>query len=187
MAKTKWTIERWMRDIVAVGTSADDQRDARGLRELVITSCAELDLALAELLSKRLSGSEDEINDFLGADEDGRAPAGSFGARIQLAHMVGLITAMEMEILRLLKRLRNDFAHKYHCDWDTPRVLQTTLSLFGCVIKVGIERGTINGTIRPARAGDSGITSTPAASTDASTATRPMSPSTPAASETSRR
>ena len=57
-----------------------------------------------------------EATDFLGADEDGRAPAGSFGARIQLAYLVGLISKKAVGSLRAIKALRNVMAHRVNAD-----------------------------------------------------------------------
>jgi hypothetical protein len=86
-------------------------------RELAIVASAALDVALAELLSRRLTGPQNEIGEFLGVAEDGRAPAGSFGARIQLARLLGLIGDKDVAALRAMKNLRNKMAHRARMDF----------------------------------------------------------------------
>lgn len=45
---------------------------------------------------------------------DGNAPLGSFSARIQLCHALGLIDAFEHSEIELLRKVRNEFAHARH-------------------------------------------------------------------------
>ena len=70
-------------------------------------NAAVLDLALAEILSKRLNDLPAECEEFLRFDGDGRAPAGSFGARIQLGLLIGIVTPEDVEVLRAVKQLRS--------------------------------------------------------------------------------
>lgn len=81
-------------------------------RELPIVVGATLELAILELIERRLRGHSTEIESFLGTNGDGRAPAGSFGARIQLAYLLGLISQNDLEVLRSIKNIRNLFAHR---------------------------------------------------------------------------
>jgi hypothetical protein len=79
---------------------------------------------IADLIDheQALRQNRKEIELFLGIDGDGRAPAGSFGARIQLALLVGLITEEDATILRQIKNLRNTFAHRVKVDFLSPSV-----------------------------------------------------------------
>ena len=63
----------------------------------------------------------------LGVNGDGRAPAGSFGARIQLGLLVGLLTPGDAAPLRAIKELRDLFAHHVRIDFlSTPALKATT-------------------------------------------------------------
>ena len=118
-----WKIEQWMRDVFP---GADRiYEDYRGLprRELAITAGAVLDLALVEILSMTLTGPEQEIHSFLGINGDGRAPCGSFGARIQLALLLSIISERDAAILRAIKNIRNQLAHQVNVDFDSSSVL----------------------------------------------------------------
>ena len=94
-----------------------------GRRELAVVVAGVLDLALAELLSKRLLDQPRETEEFLGLNEDGRAPCGTFGSRIQLAILVGVITPADASLLRSIKAIRNKFAHRILVDFDSPQVV----------------------------------------------------------------
>lgn len=45
---------------------------------------------------------------------DANAPLGSFSARIQLCHALGLINAYEYSEIELVRKVRNEFAHARH-------------------------------------------------------------------------
>lgn len=81
-------------------------------RELAIVGCAILDASLAELLERSLPGAPKEVTEFLGLSGDSRAPASSFGARIQLALVTGLLHDVHASRLRAFKALRNALAHQ---------------------------------------------------------------------------
>ena len=70
-----------------------------------------------------------ETASFLGVNGDGRAPAGSFGSRIQLALPVGVITTDDAKILRIIKSLRNLFAHRIDIGFLSAPVLKLTIEL----------------------------------------------------------
>ncbi len=99
-------------------------------RELVVVASAILDAALAEVIAGRLQGPEHEIVEFLGADGDGRAPAGSFGARMQLARLLGLFGDQDLDVLRRLKALRNLMAHRINVGPDSEKVGAAVVSLW---------------------------------------------------------
>jgi hypothetical protein len=144
-----WKIERWLSEVFP--GEAEIYAEYRSLppRELAIVSAAVLDVAIAELLSLRMVDQNKEIEDFLGLNGDGRAPAGSFGARIQLGLLVGLLTPEDAAILRTIKELRNLFAHRVRIDFLAPPVLKTTTKLHSLWFNrttALINSGTIPGT-----------------------------------------
>jgi len=89
-------------------------------RELAIVAAGVIDVALAELIALRLADYPKEVEEFLGLNADGRAPAGSLGSRIQLALLLGIITPEDASILRFVKSLRNLFAHRVRIDFCRP-------------------------------------------------------------------
>jgi DNA-binding MltR family transcriptional regulator len=44
----------------------------------------------------------------------GNAPIGTFSARIKLSFCLGLITELEFKEIEIIRRVRNEFAHKVH-------------------------------------------------------------------------
>ena len=144
-----WKIERWLSEVFPGENKIYAEYRSLPPRELAIVSAAVLDLALAELLSLRMSDQSKEAEDFLGLNGDGRAPAGSFGARIQLGLLVGLLTPEDAAILRAIKELRNIFAHRVRVDFLTPSVLKATTKLHALWLNRTtelIKTGAINGT-----------------------------------------
>ena len=124
-----WKIERWMTDVFPGSDRIYSEYHGLGRRELAVVTAGVLDIALAELLSKRLFDDRRECEDFLGANEDGRAPCGTFGSRIQLALLTGIIMSADASLLRLIKAIRNTFAHRVLVDFDSPQVLPLVLRL----------------------------------------------------------
>jgi hypothetical protein len=107
-----WKIEKWISDVFPGESKIYTAYSKLPPRELIITCAASLDLALAELISLRILDYPKEYEDFLGLNGDGRSPCGTFGSRIQLSILLGIITINDSEILRILKTLRNLYAHK---------------------------------------------------------------------------
>ena len=118
-----WKIEQWMRDVFPGADSIYEEYRRLPRRELAITAGAVLDLALVEILTMKLTGPVQEIHSFLGINGDGRAPCGSFGARIQLALLLSVITERDAAILRVIKNIRNQHAHQVNTDFDSTSVL----------------------------------------------------------------
>ena len=144
-----WKIERWFAEVFPGETGI--YAEYRGLppRELAIVSAAVLDVAIAELLALRLIDQTKEAEEFLGVNGDGRAPAGSFGARIQLGVLVGLLTQDDAAILRTIKELRNHFAHRVRIDFLSPPILKVTIKLHALWVSRSaalIKAGAISGT-----------------------------------------
>lgn len=124
-----WKVEQWMNDVFPGQDKIYSEYRSLPRRELAVVAAAVLDSALAELLSKRLSGPESEIHGFLGINGDGRAPCGSFGARIQLALLTSIITENDATTLRIIKSIRNKFAHEVRSEFNSPSVLPLILKL----------------------------------------------------------
>jgi hypothetical protein len=81
-------------------------------RDLVITAVSRLDVAITELLRLRLVDDEEAQEGFLGIYEEGGTPAGSFGARISLAYLVGVLPKHTLPELHSMRKLRNLMAHR---------------------------------------------------------------------------
>jgi hypothetical protein len=124
-----WKIERWMSDVFPGEANIYSEYRALPPRELAIVAAGVIDVALAELIALRLADYPKEAEEFLGLNADGRAPAGSLGARIQLALLIGAITPEDATILRTVKSLRNLFAHRIRIDFLSPVVLKETKAL----------------------------------------------------------
>lgn len=143
-----WKIERWLAEVFPGRSEIYAEYRSLPPRELAIVSAAVLDVALAELLSLRMAGQIKEVEGFLGLNGDGRAPAGSFGARIQLGLLVGLLTPEDAAILRVIKELRNIFAHRVCVDFLEPSVIKATTKLYALWLNRAAEivkSGAVNG------------------------------------------
>ena len=124
-----WTVERWLADVFPGEENIYSEYRELHPRELTIVAVAVLDSALAEILTLRLKEDDKETASFLGLNGDGRAPVASFGARIQLALLTGILTDRDATILRTLKGIRNAFAHRVNVDFLSPIVLSKTEKL----------------------------------------------------------
>ncbi len=127
LAPGKWKIERWLADVFPGKERIYEEYRSLPDRELPIVACAVLDVALCELIAARTAATPNETAEFIGADENGIAPAASLGARIQLARILGIITEEDASVLRALKNLRNVMAHRVRIRLTDKRV-QSTLS-----------------------------------------------------------
>lgn len=125
----QWRVERWATEVFPGVTKTFSHYQDLPRRELAIVVSGVLDLALAELIACRLLDYPKEAAEFLGANEDGRAPAGSLGSRIQLALLLGLISPDTAAILRTLKNIRNKFAHRVNVDFTHRTVQPLMVSL----------------------------------------------------------
>lgn len=143
-----WKIERWLAEVFPGEANIYAEYRALPPRELAVVAAAVLDVALAELLTLRLARYEKEAGEFLGLNGDGRAPAGSFGARIQLGLLIGLLTPDDAAALRIVKEIRNLFAHRVRVDFLSPHVVKATKKLQALWLKHTqrlIESGAIMG------------------------------------------
>lgn len=91
-------------------------------RAAIILVASMFDNALDSLLRNHLipvSTSEDELFD------GPNPPFGTFSAKINIAHRLGLISTNFTRDLHLIRKIRNDFAHNIHgCSLDQPEVGQ---------------------------------------------------------------
>lgn len=124
-----WKIEQYSVDVLP-NLATLEQYTKLSLRDSVILTAAVFDIALAELIQRRLTGPAKEIIEFLGADGDGRAPCGSFGSRIQLARLLGVIVDEDVSLLRKLKNVRNAVAHRVNARMDNAAIRQSVLLLW---------------------------------------------------------
>ncbi|MCM2358293.1 MAG: hypothetical protein NDI77_09100 [Geobacteraceae bacterium] len=77
-------------------------------RAAVILGAAKLDLVMYQILQAYFvsaPGSKDELL-------DGDSPIGTFSAKINILHRLGLIDSMSARLLHLVRRIRNSFAHE---------------------------------------------------------------------------
>lgn len=135
-----WKVEKWLADVYPGLSKFDSEYKNLSDRELAIVGGACIDLALAELISKRFVDIPNEYESFLGLNEDGRAPSGSFGARIQLALLLGLIREGDAEALRLIKKIRNRFSHRINTSFADPVVFKDSMTL----LEVGSRKDMFN-------------------------------------------
>jgi len=117
MTRMAWKIERWSETVFPGEEKIWEKYQDLEPYTLVILSASTIDLALVEMIAARIRHDEKEQETFLGLNEDGRAPCGSFGARIQLAYLLGLISRLDKDVFRHLKRLRNILAHRANIDF----------------------------------------------------------------------
>ena len=94
-------------------------------RAAAIQSVSLLDLQLEEIL-RAFAADESSVADILKPDQ----PIGSLGARRRLCLALGLISPDEASELRLLGRIRNEFAHELHgLDFDVDPIAGWVASL----------------------------------------------------------
>lgn len=144
-----WKIERWLTDIFPGENNIYSEYRSLSPRELATVSVAVLDAALAELLVLRLRDESKEAESFLGLNGDGRAPVSSFGARIQLGLLLGLLTPNDAAILRTIKDIRNQFAHRVKINFLSPSIVKANIKLHSLWVARNdalIENGIISGT-----------------------------------------
>jgi hypothetical protein len=125
-----WKIERWWDEVFPGEPRIFEEYQDLRPRELAIVAAAVLDLALVDLISRRFVNNPKESEKFLGANDDGHAPSGSFGARIQLAMLLGIITESDAVILRAIKGIRNAFAHRSRVSFRDKSVQKLLCSIW---------------------------------------------------------
>lgn len=119
-----WNIEKWFDEVFPGEDNLLSEYYKLPSRELIIVCSAVIDVALAELISLRLKKDNTEIVKFIGANEEESAPIGSLGVKIQKAYTLNIITKEDVNILRLLKDIRNIFAHRVNVDFKSEKVIK---------------------------------------------------------------
>lgn len=79
-------------------------------RSTAIIGAAFLDEHLKQLLANFMVDDPNEVKQLLASE----SPLGSFGARIRAAYCLGLISRQYFDSLKLIKDVRNAFAHQLH-------------------------------------------------------------------------
>lgn len=79
-------------------------------RSTAIMGAAFLDEHLKQLLTNFFIDDAKEVAHLLSSE----SPLGSFGARIRAVYCLGLISQEYFESLKIIKAIRNDFAHQLH-------------------------------------------------------------------------
>ena len=102
-------------------TDASSQRDWRRITEefraesdraAALVAAALLDANLESLLRSFLVADESEVEALLGTNLQ------SLGARMRMAYLLGLVSVDEMHDLRIIKEIRNYFAHNLHVSFE---------------------------------------------------------------------
>ncbi|MDP2983749.1 MAG: MltR family transcriptional regulator [Candidatus Latescibacter sp.] len=83
-------------------------------RAAVIISGAFLDSLLRDLIASFMIDEDNVVGELLGSDKNSETPLSSFGTRIKTAYCLGLISKAEYNDLKIIKKIRNKFAHKLH-------------------------------------------------------------------------
>ena len=87
-------------------------------RGMTVLVAAELDRALEVVQKSYLVPGKARDDLFSG----GSPPLGSFSTRINLARSLELITVYEFELLHLIRKIRNEFAHNPDTSFQDKRV-----------------------------------------------------------------
>ena len=139
-----WKVERWLAEIFPGEENIYSAYRDLPPRELAVVTVSVLDSALAEILTLRLKHNDKEIESFLGLDGNGRAPVASFGARIQLGLLLGVLTPRDAAILRTIKSIRNIFAHRVNVDFTSSPLLRETTKLASLWIELSEHLAKVN-------------------------------------------
>jgi hypothetical protein len=119
-------------------------------REFAVVACAVIDAAVAELISLRLRDAKnDELESFLGVNNDGRAPCASLGAKLQLGYLLGILTESDLYVLRGFKNIRNKFPHSVNASFSNNDLILLVTNVHKLWLKRAkqlIEKNIISGT-----------------------------------------
>ena len=80
-------------------------------RGAAIISTIILDDLLRALLATFMIENTKQVDKLLGSDKNWDRPLGTFNARTRAAYCLGLLSEDEFHDLKLLRKIRNDFAH----------------------------------------------------------------------------
>ena len=79
-------------------------------RAAALLAAGYLDHLLGELLAVNMVVAQSQVEELL--YKNGNGPLGTFSARIDLAYCLGLTSDDEYRDLNLVRKIRNDFAHR---------------------------------------------------------------------------
>jgi len=94
------------------------QAEEENGRAIAIIGAAFLDLQLEHILLTFLVDDEKETSILLKPDQ----PLGTFGNRIRATYCLGLINALVRDDLRLVARIRNQFAHNLYASFEDDQI-----------------------------------------------------------------
>ena len=98
-------------------------------RAAVILGASFLDIKLRELIASFLIDNR-VVDSLLGGIDGGEAPLSTFSSRTKLAYCLGLLTKDEYDDLNMIRKIRNEFAHKLHnLSFDDQKVVEWCNSL----------------------------------------------------------
>jgi len=94
-------------------------------RGAVLIACSYLDNQLQAIIAAFLltGANADKLLDGF------NAPLGTFSARIAAASALGLLRPAEGRECELLRKIRNEFAHKVDANFDDPKIVALTTEL----------------------------------------------------------
>jgi Transcriptional regulator len=106
-------------------------------RAAAVLAAAYLDSRLEALLRAKFVAVPKFVEELL----TGQGGLSSFSARISVVYAVGLISLRAAEDLHIVRRIRNDFAHKLHgLSFNTPQIA-SYVSKFNILQALRNERG----------------------------------------------
>jgi DNA-binding MltR family transcriptional regulator len=111
-------------------------------RAAAVLAVAYLDNRLAKLLRSKFVSQHKLIDSLF----DGQGGLSSFSAKISLAFAVGLISLPTAEDLHLIRKIRNDFAHKPHSlSFQAPLIANyvSKLSVFKTTVYVNTDEKSV--------------------------------------------
>lgn len=92
-------------------TNLTKELDKESERALAVLAAAYLDYLLGQLIATQMVVDTNEVEKLL--MEGATAPLSSFSSRIDMAYCLGLVDKSEQRDLNLIRKIRNDFAHKF--------------------------------------------------------------------------
>ncbi len=118
--------EIWSENIFGdISEEESNKYDNFHSRELIIIMCSIFDAALEEMISLRLLNDEKKI-----IDEFFDSECNSFSFKIKLAYLLGLIRLQEYETINIIRKMRNEFAHKVNVTFNSKTIQKLMIDLF---------------------------------------------------------
>lgn len=115
-------------------SNAIEKWDHLSDRDFAVASCAVIDANLTHLLQQRLADLPDIVENYLGLGDRVEGGTSTLSAKVELAALVGLITAEDVRYLKALARIRNHFAHRVVMDFTSECIVKE-LAKLKCLIE----------------------------------------------------